>query len=118
MKTDGEQCDLATALEVLARTLAPAIARAVVDELRAGQGADFYDQSSSPLGVRRHCAAIRAGKLPGTKVGRRWLAKRSDVERYMADLAAKPTREPSREEQLAAELGLRVVTGGRKARGV
>ena len=113
----ADRIDLSTAIDALARALAPAIARCVVDELRAGQSPDFYDQHSSPLGPRKHCAAIRSGKLPGTKVGRRWLAKRTDVERYMAELSTAPKHEQSREDQLAAELGLRVLPGGRKARG-
>jgi hypothetical protein len=82
-----------------------AIARAVADELRAGFD-DHVDQHSSPLGPRRHCAAIRSGKLAGFRVGRRWLAKREDLTTYVAGLSKSSRKPPSAEEALAAELGL------------
>lgn len=82
-----------------------AIARAVVAELQAGIAPDHVDQHSSPLGPRRHVAAIRSGKLKGVQVGRRWLAKREDVDAYVATLS-KTKRKRSAEEELAAELGI------------
>lgn len=103
--------DLEHAIETLARALAPAIARAVVDELRAGETADMVDQRQSPLGSRRHIRAIRDGRMPGVRIGRRWLAKKADVEVFAANLA-KPKR--TRSEQLAAEMGFSVVEGGRR----
>jgi hypothetical protein len=103
--------DVTAAVEMLARLIAPAIAAAVVDQLRAGETADMLDQRQSPLGSRRHIRAIRDGAMPGVQIGRRWLARRQDVESYAATLAQRPSR--SRSSQLAAELGLRVVGGGR-----
>ena len=85
-----------------------AIARAVVAELQAGSLPDHVDQHASPLGPRRHVAAIRSGKLRGVQVGRRWLAKRDDVDAYVATLATKK-RKRSAEHDLAAELGIEVV---------
>lgn len=82
-----------------------AIARAVVAELQAGSLPDHVDQHASPLGPRRHVAAIRSGKLRGVQVGRRWLAKREDVDAYVAMLVTKPKKR-SAEEALAAELGI------------
>jgi excisionase family DNA binding protein len=101
--------DLHEAIEALARALAPAIARAVVAELQAGSLPDQIDQHASPLGPRRHVKAIRDGKLPGVNVGRRWLARREDVDQYVAMLAnTKPKHSPklTPEEALAAELGI------------
>lgn len=85
-----------------------AIARAVVAELQAGSLPDHVDQHASPLGPRRHVAAIRNGKLRGVQVGRRWLAKREDVDAYVATLTAKKPRNETAEIALARELGIEV----------
>jgi hypothetical protein len=82
-----------------------AIAKAVVAELAAGSTPEHLDQHASPLGSRRHIAAIRSGKLAGVQVGRRWLARREDVTAYVATLT-KPQRAGSAEADLAAELGI------------
>ena len=85
------------------------LARYVADELRSGSDPELIDQHASPLGPRRHVAAIRTGKLQGVQVGRRWLAKREDVAAYVATLTTKkkaPKRSP--EAELAAELGISI----------
>jgi excisionase family DNA binding protein len=84
-----------------------AIARAVVAELQAGTMPEHVDQHASPLGPRRHVAAIRSGRLKGVQVGRRWLARREDVDAYVAALSTKKPKR-SAEEELAAELGIDV----------
>lgn len=110
--------DGAALVQPLIDLLAEPIARRVVDLLRAGESREHYDQHDSPLGPRRHCALIRAGKIPGTRIGRRWLALRSDIDRYLGGSAAptlpSPAPDGDPDEQLAAELGLRVVSGGRR----
>ncbi len=110
--------DAGALVQPLIDLLAEPIARRVVDLLRAGDLADHYDQTTSPLGSRRHCALIRRGVIPGTRIGRRWLALRSDVDRYLSGTAAptlpSPAPDGDPDEQLAAELGLRVVRGGRR----
>ncbi len=102
--------DLSEAIETIARALAPALARAVVTELQAGSMPDMLDQHASPLGPRRHVAAIRSGKLRGVQVGRRWLAKRADVDAFVATLEQKASRarKSSPEVELARELGIAV----------
>ena len=92
--------------------LARLIARHVVDELRAGSSPDWVDQASSPLGARKHCAAIRSGKLPGARVGRRWLARREDVDRYIREPHPRKPRKASLADDLAAELGVEVKRTG------
>ena len=86
------------------------IAAAVVDKLRAGDQPEYFDQHSSPLGPRKHCAAIRSGELEGLQLGRRWLARRVDVGAYVARLAEKE-RPRSSDAAVAESLGLRVVGG-------
>lgn len=71
--------------------LAELIAERVAAKILSGTMSDFVDQASSPLGPRRHIAAIRTGKLVGTRVGRRYLARRQDVDEFVAR-----TRRPSR----------------------
>ena len=46
------------ALETFARVLAPLVAQEVVRALRSGPS-DLVSQAASPLGKRRHCAAVR-----------------------------------------------------------
>lgn len=84
------------------------IARAIVDELRAGTDPEMLDQHASPLGPRRHCAAIRSGKLKGVQIGRRWLARREDVAAYVATLDTKQPTKRSAEAELAEELGIHI----------
>jgi hypothetical protein len=93
------------ALTIPIHDLAREIARHLADELRAGDVGDLIDQRASPLGSRRHISAIRSGRIPVYRIGRRWLARRDDVERHAAELA-RPTdvRPPSRAELLRAEL--------------
>jgi hypothetical protein len=103
--------DLYEAVELLARFVAPIIARAVVLELQAGTMPDHVDQHTSPLGSRRHIGAIRSGTLAGAQVGRRWLAKREDVETFIASIPKQKTTKAagkSPEELLAAELGIAI----------
>lgn len=65
----------------------------------------WVDQHSSPLGNRRHVKAIREGELPGRQLGRRWVARRADVDAYVADVP-KPKREAKTADELAERLGL------------
>jgi excisionase family DNA binding protein len=95
-------------LDALVDPLLRRLARYVADELRAGTEPNHVDQHASPLGPRRHVAAIRSGKLRGVQVGRRWLAKREDVDSFVAKLTAKKPRERTAEEELAAELGIAI----------
>jgi hypothetical protein len=67
------------------------IARAVVAELRAGEMPGMVDQASSPIGRRRHIAAVRrrvaAGAAGASVVGRRYLLAREWVDAELASLA-------------------------------
>ncbi len=80
-----------------------------VDPKEALELLGWVDQKSSPLGPRRHIKAIRTGKLRGVVLGRRYLAKLDDVERYLWSLCRRPSQpapQPNGEERLAGELGL------------
>lgn len=85
-----------SALDELLRTFAAEVARAVVAELRAGDAPGMVDQSASPLGRRRHIAAVRkrvnAGEPGAAIVGRRHLLSREAVEAELATLAKRPRK--------------------------
>ena len=104
--------DLQSALTALARVIAPVLARAVVDELTAGDDADWIDQAASPLGARRHCRLIRDGAIAGMRAGRRWIARRADIDAYI-ERQSKRRRSNASDDtaDLARELGLRIVPG-------
>lgn len=91
----------------LLEELAEQIATLVVAKLRAADMPGWVDQASSPLGRRRHINAVRSGKLPGVRVGRRYLARQEDVARFVAGATAVGTGAALSELDLAAELGLR-----------
>jgi hypothetical protein len=81
---------LATALAPIVALLAPLL-RAELARAPAGeQGGEtseagaWVDQKTSPLGRRAHCRACRTGAVNGARlVGRRWLARRADVDAYI-----------------------------------
>lgn len=104
--------ELAAALDVLADALADRIAQ----RLLTGQHDGWIDQSASPLGPRRHRAAVKrriqAGEPGAAKVGRRHLLSKDALE---AELGAgsstkKAPAAPSIADELRAELRL---VGGR-----
>lgn len=84
------------ALEALARIAAPYIAREVVAMLRAGELPGMVDQAASPLGRRRHIAAVRrrveAGDGGAAIVGRRYLLERAALDAELAALANRPRK--------------------------
>ena len=73
------EATIAAALLPLARLLAPFVAA----ELAGSDGEDWIDQHASPLGRRRHCELARSDAFPARRVGRRWLARRADVDAYI-----------------------------------
>jgi hypothetical protein len=100
-------------LRALARELAPLIAL----ELRAGELPGMVDQVGSPLGRRRHIAAVRrrvGSCRPGAAiVGRRHLLSPEALTEELEALGRKPRKRPAEPEALAAELGLRLIGGVR-----
>jgi hypothetical protein len=92
--------------------LAQLLAERVVAHLRATDLPGYIDQSASPLGRRRHIEAIRSGKLRGVRVGRRYLARKEDVDHCMAEMRrecaeARAASAGHDIDALAQELGFR-----------
>ena len=67
-------------LRIVAQALAPYLC-----ELFQLRTPEFYDQTNSPLGRRKHLDLVRSGTLPGQKVGRRVRVAREAIDRYMAE---------------------------------
>ncbi|WP_438014897.1 helix-turn-helix domain-containing protein [Sorangium sp. So ce315] len=87
-----------------------------------GDGDPWVSQEDSPLGRREHCKLARSGALPGRKVGKRWLVRRSELDAYIEAHGATPKPaeaepagdqdEPTADDVLH-ELGLERVRGRR-----
>ena len=99
----------------LVELFAGRVAARVIDHLRATDMPGYVDQATSPLGRRRHIAAIRSGALRGVRIGRRYVAREEDVACYVAqaEVATRPRNSapPDRVDDLARELDL-TGTGG------
>lgn len=72
--------------EQIARLLARLLAPYLAAELRRAPADDWCDQDTSPLGRRRHRELAKRGAFPAFKDGRRWRARRADVEAYIQAL--------------------------------
>jgi hypothetical protein len=102
-----------TALDVLVDVLADRIAR----RLLTAQHDGWTDQSSSPLGPRRHRAAvtrrIQAGEPGAARVGRRHLLSTDALQAELALAGERKTKPaaPSVADDLRAQL--RLVGGSR-----
>jgi hypothetical protein len=86
-----------SALEEALAPLLDALADRIVAKLTAGERAGMVDQVSSPLGRRRHCAAVRrrvaAGNDGAAIVGRRHLLSREALaEELEAATKGKPSK--------------------------
>ena len=87
---------------------APDLMSALFDEVRAivraelaaqrSVDVDWYDQTSSPLGKKRHLYLARAGKIPACKVGKMVLIRRADVDEYIRKHPVRP-----RDERVATD---------------
>lgn len=115
-KITGSAEELDATVRTLATFFARTIAGLVVDQLRAADFPGYVDQSSSPLGRRRHIAAVRSGRLPGIRVGRRYLARSSDVDALVRD-GIIASQESSSVDDLAADLGLQLEPAHVRKRG-
>ncbi|HTA94230.1 MAG TPA: hypothetical protein VK745_31840 [Polyangiaceae bacterium] len=99
-------------LAALLDELVAELAVRVADKLKPNATV-YFDQSNSPLGPRHHIAAVSSGKLPGLKLGRRYVATAADVEAYVrhSASASRGADEAHELDQLADELGLRKPNG-------
>lgn len=73
-----------TALEALVELLAPVIADRVVERIQHKiEHADLVDQKTCGFDAATYVRCARAGEFPAAKVGRRWIARRSDLNAWL-----------------------------------
>lgn len=104
-----------SAIGVIAQALAPIIAQAIRDELRAGREPDWLNQHQSALGPRRHCAAvrrrIREGSGGAEVSGRNCLLSRTAHDEELARPRKRRAAPEADARALAEKLGIRLVPG-------
>lgn len=108
-------------LEILADELVERIATAVAEKLRGG-AAGFIDQSSSPLGARRHCAAVRRrigrGETGAAVVGRRHLLSADALAQELGERPRprRPSAPVNHVRNIHAELEQELLSVAQRAR--
>lgn len=86
------------------------VAERVVARLGSTPTNEYYDQRTSPLGRRRFLEAARRGAFPSTKQGKLVLARRADVDRWIATARRAPVEVPESDDELSDE-GLFAASG-------
>lgn len=94
-------------LDALARVLAPRVA-----EILRGADSTLISQNGSPLGPRRHCAAVRArvrrGELGASIVGRRFYLTRAALDEEIRAIGARVVVKPPAKPDPLADLARRL----------
>jgi hypothetical protein len=107
----------------LAELLSPivdAIAARVAEVISKPDATDpWVDARSSSLGVRTFRRAAKSGAFPVSHVGRKWVARRSDVDRWIEQNRVDVSRRAARDqedplEKALASGRLRAVGGRRR----
>lgn len=114
------------ALEAIARAVLVPVVRAAVrlelEERRAADADPLVDVAEGlPLSRRTAYALAREGKIPGArKLGKRWVAHRSELDRFVADQAPRRVKasaprvaEPWSPELARQRAGIRTSGGAR-----
>lgn len=102
------------ALRPFARLLAPLVAA----ELASAAGEDWIDQETSPLGRRKHRELAKRGAFPAHKDGRRWRARRADVDAFIeaqrpgARLEEPPANHDAADDAAAHDAAVRAELAG------
>jgi hypothetical protein len=117
----GENDAIRAALDALADM----VATRVVERLRGPSSAGMQSQVDSPLGPRRHCAAVRrrvrTGDPDAQIIGRTFLLSREALAAEMAQVTRCVAQRVTRgtvEDELRHELGLaKTRTPGRRSHG-
>lgn len=95
------------------RAIADAIDELVEARISKGAArAELVDQSTSPLGRRRHLELVREGKLPAMREGRRVLVRRADIDAYLNERQIAPP--PSTDDDVDGMVERIVGAGGRR----
>lgn len=105
---------LPDALSELFEFVTDRVADKVVERLSSTAG-DYYDQDNLPAGLSRraYLRAARQGEFPSSKVKRRVITKRRDLDAWIARHLVEPKADAHAEEdetveQIASRSGFRV----------
>jgi hypothetical protein len=85
-----------------------------------GQPSEWLDARSAPMGARAFQRLAREGAFPAVKLGKKWQARRSDVDAYMDRHRAAPPEVVASNDvpdpvRAALDAGrLRVIKGDRR----
>jgi hypothetical protein len=103
-------CDPAE-IKAAAEVLADMLADRIAERLLSGNRPGWTDQSASPLGKRRHCAAVRRrvghGEPGAAIVGRRHLLSADALAEELENVSGRATtKKPSVRQEILRELQL------------
>ncbi len=76
----------------------------------------YVDQNTSPLGKRAHLQAVRDGRLPGRKVGKKVLVRLEDMNAYVASHPVSKAAVSEPANDIDAEIDAIVSRRGRRTR--
>jgi hypothetical protein len=118
----GDVAVLSTAVRLLARVLAPEIARELSKHMATNsRGEELCDRKSTPISKRAWDAyAGKPGGFPACRDGRRTVAKRADVlawmerERQIRPTIAADEEQLDEDERALQAAGLRFERGSRR----
>jgi excisionase family DNA binding protein len=84
----------------------------VLNQMVTASGEDWIDQAASPLGRKRHLELARDGLIPSSRVGRKVLMRRRDIDEFLHRHGPAAQAEERAEVEVAtdvmASLGLEV----------
>ncbi|WP_438019842.1 hypothetical protein WMF18_12575 [Sorangium sp. So ce315] len=84
------QDELSKALATIARYLADSIRDVANENAGRATGSEYYDAKTSPTGPTTFRRAAAAGAFPSFKVGRKLVARKAEVDAWIATQARTP----------------------------
>ncbi|MDC0679695.1 hypothetical protein [Sorangium atrum] len=90
MRKSVTQDDLLKAFATIARYLADSIREAANENAAGDTSPAYYDARSSPTGPTTFRRAAAAGAFPSFRVGRKLMARKADVDAWIATQARTP----------------------------
>lgn len=98
MRTEPAEAPLADLLRQVGRELDELIGRAVAAAGENANRSDWIEPRVTALGYRTCLRLIRTGQIPASRIGKRFLVRRSDVDRYIESRRVTPRRPVQRDE--------------------
>lgn len=90
MRKAVTQDELSRAFATIARYLADSMREVANENAARDTGSEYYDARTSPTGPTTFRRAAAAGAFPSFKVGRKLVARKADVDAWIATQARTP----------------------------